>query len=460
MANQPNITIPVAWGAARTDLVTIPASTSSAGVASWSAGFPTECGTPLTQGGVPPRYVDFNTILNNLSQFAVYQQCGGTFVWNNAVDYPVGCIAQGSDGNLYTALIANGPSTTVKNPVGDTSGKWAKIATAGDLANVVTVSGSQTVSGAKTFSGATIFSGGVTVRNQANFSSGATFSSGLDVKSGATVSGGATISGGITASAGDIAVLRTSAAATVSVDNGYTDSRAHKVALYANQYGNAGVYDTTNSAWIVYNNSTGATIVPKQTTFQSGAVISGGLTISGNSPVLVGSGTALGYIASNTGGNTRRIDFRAQSNGNAGIWDTENGHWMIHATSGGKTAICPAGSTSDIFLEDVASNTTYSAGNNLMCFAANNFKIQGGSLSISSGGTAINFPKAFTSAATVRIIAQNVPSATPTTSTYLTMVDSSTITASGCTVHPMQITAGGLSEKGTSVKCQWIAIGV
>ena len=452
MANQPNFMIPVAWGAARTDLVTIPASTSSAGVASWSAGFPTECGTPLTQGGVPPRYVDFNTILNNLSQFAVYQQCGGTFVWTNNVDYPVGCIAQGSDGNLYTALVANGPSTTVKNPVGDTSGKWTKIATAGDLANVVTVSGSQTVSGAKTFSGATIFSGGVTVRNQANFSSGATFSSGLDVK------GGATVSGGITVPTGDITVAKTSAAANVFVDNGYSDSRAHKVALHANQYGNGGVYDTTNSGWIIYNNSAGETIVPKETTFQSGAVISGGMAISPN-VIVTGSGSVVGFIASNTTSG-RRIDMRAQSNGNAGIWDTDNGHWMIHATSGGKTAICPAGSTSDIFLEDVASNTTYSAGNNLMCFSANNFKIQGGAITISSGGTAINFPKAFTSAATVRIIAQNVPSATPTTSTYLTMVDSSTITASGCTVHPMQITAGGLSEKGTSIKCQWIAIGV
>lgn len=275
MANQPSITIPVAWGAARTDLVTIPASTSSAGVASWSAGFPTECGTPLTQGGVPPRYVDFNTILNNLSQFAIYQQCGGTFVWSNNVDYPVGCIAQGSDGNLYTALIANGPGSTVQNPVGDTSGKWARIATAGDLANVVTVSGSQTVSGAKTFSGATIFSGGVTVRNQANFSSGATFSSGM------VVSGGATVNGGMVVSSGNINVERISAAATVAVDNGYTDSLGHKVALYANTYGNAGVYDVTSSAWIIYNNSAGATIIPKGVTFQSGATISGGLTVSG-----------------------------------------------------------------------------------------------------------------------------------------------------------------------------------
>lgn len=44
--------------------------------------------------------------------------------YSATVDYPVGVYVKGSDGFLYKALIANGPASTVVNPVGDTTGVW------------------------------------------------------------------------------------------------------------------------------------------------------------------------------------------------------------------------------------------------------------------------------------------------------------------------------------------------
>ena len=183
MASQPSVVIPQAWGATREDLVTIPDTASSSGVASWAAGFPTECGLPLSQGGVPPRYVDFNSILNVLSQFALFQQSGGTFAWSATLDYTVGSLVLGSDNNVYKAIGTSGPSTTAVNPVGDTSGKWTRTVSATEIdaisqtanaalsaantaqaqatansqaittldANVVHKTGAETVAGAKTY---------------------------------------------------------------------------------------------------------------------------------------------------------------------------------------------------------------------------------------------------------------------------------------------------------------------
>ena len=47
----------------------------------------------------------------------------------------------------------------------------------------------------------------------------------------------------------------TSGTAAVFVDNGYTNAVAHKVSLQANGSGNAGVYDHTNSRWLLICNS-------------------------------------------------------------------------------------------------------------------------------------------------------------------------------------------------------------
>lgn len=136
MANQPSI-IPSAWAANNSTIENIPATTTETGKASWDQGFPVETSLPLSQGGVPPKYGDFNGILNILSQFALYAQSGGQYAWSNQIDYSVGCVVLGTDGALYRAMQVSGPSTTAVNPVGDTSGKWKVVIDASSLSSVL-----------------------------------------------------------------------------------------------------------------------------------------------------------------------------------------------------------------------------------------------------------------------------------------------------------------------------------
>lgn len=221
MANQPN-NIPMAWATSNSTVGTIPTTTEEQGKASWAQGFPLETGKPLTQGGIPPKYSDFNAILQVLSEFALFAQEGGQYAYSATIDYSVGALVLGADGYVYRCALANGPSSTVVSPVGDSSGKWEKLisqseitamqaqvasATSASLiaqsaataaqttaagaqsavssldAAAVKTSGNQVIGGTKTFSG------------NAVFSSGATFASGLTASGGVTIttSGGSTV---------------------------------------------------------------------------------------------------------------------------------------------------------------------------------------------------------------------------------------------------------------------------
>ena len=104
---------------------TIPNTTTTAGRASLSQGFPTETSMPLAQGGVPPKREDFNGILNILSSYAMFQQAGGKFTYDARVDYtPPAIIFYGSD--LWWCVQANGASTLVVTPGTNTS-YWIKL---------------------------------------------------------------------------------------------------------------------------------------------------------------------------------------------------------------------------------------------------------------------------------------------------------------------------------------------
>ena len=140
MANQPDI-IPMAWAANNSTADSIPETTTESGKASWDQGFPVETSLPLSQGGVPPKYGDFNGILNILSQFALYAQAGGQYAWNNTLAYGVGSIVLGTDGNIYRAAQAS----TAVNPVGDASGTWEM------LSNLVHKTGNEEITGIKTW---------------------------------------------------------------------------------------------------------------------------------------------------------------------------------------------------------------------------------------------------------------------------------------------------------------------
>lgn len=104
---------------------TIPNTTTTAGRASLSQGFPTETSMPLAQGGVPPRREDFNGILYTLYSYAMFQQAGGKFTYDARVDYtPPAIIFYGSD--LWWCVQANGASSLVVTPGTNTS-YWIKL---------------------------------------------------------------------------------------------------------------------------------------------------------------------------------------------------------------------------------------------------------------------------------------------------------------------------------------------
>lgn len=72
---------------------------------------------------IPP-FENFNFLQKLFTQSAAYLNEQGIGVYDAITDYPIGGVTKGSDGNLYTALVVNGPATTIKDPVGDTTGKW------------------------------------------------------------------------------------------------------------------------------------------------------------------------------------------------------------------------------------------------------------------------------------------------------------------------------------------------
>jgi len=102
------------------DKASIPDTTATAGAASLTEGFPPVTQLPLSAGGIPPRRLDFNGILNQLSQFAFWAQSGGQFRWSSALDYASPCMVFGSDGKIYFGLAPSGPGVSgvgAKNPV-------------------------------------------------------------------------------------------------------------------------------------------------------------------------------------------------------------------------------------------------------------------------------------------------------------------------------------------------------
>ncbi len=83
----------------------------------------------IAKGGWPFNTIvdskNFNQILYNYSQLLNGLDKRGILPYSTDVDYDdLPAIAWGSDGIAYKALIANGPATTVVDPVGDVTGTW------------------------------------------------------------------------------------------------------------------------------------------------------------------------------------------------------------------------------------------------------------------------------------------------------------------------------------------------
>lgn len=77
--------------------------------ASWSAGFPSITMINKQAGGKPPLGMDFNGVLNQLSNNAFFAQSGGLYPWDAALDYLTNAHVQGSDGEEYIAVVPSGP---------------------------------------------------------------------------------------------------------------------------------------------------------------------------------------------------------------------------------------------------------------------------------------------------------------------------------------------------------------
>lgn len=80
-----------------------------------------------TPGGTFPQRVQFNQLLRFLFALAVEINQDGPFLdYNNTINYNPNAGVVGSDNIRYRCLIANGPASSVVNPVGDVSGRWTK----------------------------------------------------------------------------------------------------------------------------------------------------------------------------------------------------------------------------------------------------------------------------------------------------------------------------------------------
>lgn len=126
--------IPIPW-AENGQTATIPQTTAEQGRASWDQGFPQVCALPLSAGGIPPNYLDFQGIFNALSASIYYMQTGALWPWSSTLTYPLGAHVLGSDNNEYVAVQEN----TGRDPTTDTTNVYWLRADAGDGVPVGTI---------------------------------------------------------------------------------------------------------------------------------------------------------------------------------------------------------------------------------------------------------------------------------------------------------------------------------
>ena len=108
------------------DKTAVPDPTQPAGAMSYTEGFPLEYEldqvTEPTARDVPRQ--ETNQLYFDITEFLQEIQQNGLSVYNATYNYAVGAHTIASDGILYRALLVNGPASVVRDPVGDTSGSW------------------------------------------------------------------------------------------------------------------------------------------------------------------------------------------------------------------------------------------------------------------------------------------------------------------------------------------------
>lgn len=94
------------------DAANIPASNDgTAGLASFSLGFPEITEQPLAQGGLPPQRTDFNGLFKRISAFLVYAQQGGVYEYDSTDNYGPNAFVKYNN-TFYISLQENGPGTS------------------------------------------------------------------------------------------------------------------------------------------------------------------------------------------------------------------------------------------------------------------------------------------------------------------------------------------------------------
>ena len=123
--------------AAEGDKNTIPANNDGlSGLASIAKGFPPITQVSLAHGGQPPQRQDFNGIFNLFSQFLLYAQNGGVYAYNNTLDYQPPCIIS-YDGEFYSCLQENGPSTSAGVQAPTITTYWEKVIVNSELLDIL-----------------------------------------------------------------------------------------------------------------------------------------------------------------------------------------------------------------------------------------------------------------------------------------------------------------------------------
>jgi hypothetical protein len=128
--------IPFASSAGGGFIRAIPEAPGASGVANLTEGFPPECFTPLSGGGVPPAGQDFNGILNQITAWNQWQAAGGTSLYDGTFStaiggYPAGCILRSTTAGLYWVNLVDANTT---NPDSGGTG-WQALVAPGSVSN-------------------------------------------------------------------------------------------------------------------------------------------------------------------------------------------------------------------------------------------------------------------------------------------------------------------------------------
>ena len=92
----------------------------------------------------------FNQAMYEYASLTSQMEKYGFLPWSNLTDYDTGSLCLGSNGTIYQAIQATGPSSTAYDPVNDTSNTYWKDFVG---STYVTLATNQTITGDKTFSG-------------------------------------------------------------------------------------------------------------------------------------------------------------------------------------------------------------------------------------------------------------------------------------------------------------------